>query len=377
MWLERLKRRVYAAAFLLAAFAAAFSYILHPQSSGTGHIQLVFGPIVAVVATAMAVAVLNRRVALRPIEVGGWLIAVSLLLLRTAVAMFQEGESGMALVFAPSTPWIAAVFVLGFLMLDKRCALLGSVVLYATMILMVGTYVAMQGISSLSRFELNALVQQYVVANSFYVVLLYVMARAREEYGKADFQSRVMSKLAYTDELTGIPNRRYIAAAASKEIARIERDARPFSVITVDIDHFKRVNDTHGHMVGDAVLQSVAEVLSSGLRGGDELGRVGGEEFVVLAYDAGIVRAEALAERLREALEQHQGESTPRVTASFGVVEHQPGDTFSELVDRADHALYLAKNRGRNRVEAWEGAATEKQSGLIKSTAPERGQQIS
>jgi diguanylate cyclase (GGDEF)-like protein len=123
----------------------------------------------------------------------------------------------------------------------------------------------------------------------------------------------------------------------------------PLSIIMVDIDHFKSINDGHGHQAGDSVLIAVANALQSHIRKADLLGRWGGEEFL-LVCNSPLADATALAEKLRRALQGHAVDSVGQVTASFGVSSYRPGDTSQTLIGRADAALYLSKATGRNKV---------------------------
>ena len=159
-------------------------------------------------------------------------------------------------------------------------------------------------------------------------------------------------KLALTDALTGLANRR----AVFDQLAQLARSSpdqgQPLALVMFDIDHFKRVNDTHGHQTGDAVLQRIAELARRQVQGGDLVGRIGGEEFVWLLPDVDAGRARELAERLREDIERESSSGgLPCVTVSIGMALLRRGDTPEQLIARADEALYLAKKNGRNRVQ--------------------------
>jgi diguanylate cyclase (GGDEF)-like protein len=157
------------------------------------------------------------------------------------------------------------------------------------------------------------------------------------------------------DHLTGLWNRRRILDELDRELSRHGRDHRPVAVVMADIDHFKAINDTHGHAVGDVVLREVGERLRAGLRGYDCLGRYGGEEFLLVLPGSDDVSARGVAERARWAISSTpiaaEGVSLP-VTVSMGVAasDDTPTDA-APLVARADEALYRAKTAGRNRVE--------------------------
>lgn len=178
-------------------------------------------------------------------------------------------------------------------------------------------------------------------------------ARAELEASNAllEAQAVQLEKLATTDALTAAYNRRKLNELTLAELERVRRYGRPLSLFILDIDHFKRVNDTYGHEAGDQVLVTLAGLLRAGIRATDSLARWGGEEFVVLSPGVTADGEAQLAERLRAAAAAHDHASVGTVTASFGVAEHSPGETPDELFARADRALYRAKDGGRNRVE--------------------------
>ena len=162
-----------------------------------------------------------------------------------------------------------------------------------------------------------------------------------------------LRRLAATDSLTGLLTPRSFTAEATRNLERARRDQQTLSVIMLDIDHFKAVNDRHGHAAGDHVIRAVASAASDELRASDLLGRLGGEEFAFVLPECDIVQAAALAERLRLAVARRSIESHPGIgfTASFGVTELADADScLSDLLARADAALYRAKECGRNRV---------------------------
>lgn len=161
-------------------------------------------------------------------------------------------------------------------------------------------------------------------------------------------------RLASTDALTGLMNRRAFAASMAIEIARSQRHGYPMSLILLDVDHFKLVNDKRGHQGGDKVLAGLGHLLSGGLlRCSDLAARWGGEEFVVAFPSTASDGGATAAERVRHAIEQmevDEGGIPIPVTASLGLVELRPGESLESLVERADRAMYLSKKNGRNRV---------------------------
>jgi diguanylate cyclase (GGDEF)-like protein len=165
---------------------------------------------------------------------------------------------------------------------------------------------------------------------------------------------RRMRAMALTDELTRLPNRRHLLALADEGLDAARRDDAPLSVLALDVDHFKRINDTYGHDAGDAVLRRVAQTCRASLREGDSIGRTGGEEFVVVLPATTAAIALDVAERLRTAVERLDWSDVApalRVTVSVGVAERAPAEgSFGEVSRRADDSLYHAKHAGRNRV---------------------------
>jgi two-component system cell cycle response regulator len=165
-------------------------------------------------------------------------------------------------------------------------------------------------------------------------------------------QSRVLEELIYADSLTGLYNRRFLHRELAALVAAARRHQRDLSVVLVDVDHFKTVNDTLGHLAGDRVLREVASRLASRLRASDYLGRFGGEEFLALLPDTAPADAAVVAEALRSAIESAPvpaDGATVAVTVSAGWATWS-GQTPEELVDLADQALYRAKRDGRNCV---------------------------
>jgi diguanylate cyclase (GGDEF)-like protein len=160
-----------------------------------------------------------------------------------------------------------------------------------------------------------------------------------------------LSRLAQTDPLTGALNRRGLASVLPEKGAMPDDTGSSLAVALVDVDHFKRVNDDHGHCVGDIVLRSIADVLAGVLRAHDSVVRYGGEEFLLLLPEVDLVTAARIAERARATVAASAVGPQVRVTVSLGVAERRGGESRDELIRRADGALYAAKRAGRNRVE--------------------------
>ena len=158
--------------------------------------------------------------------------------------------------------------------------------------------------------------------------------------------------LATIDPLTSIPNRRKFNEVLEYELQRDARYHNELSIILCDLDHFKHINDEHGHNTGDEVLKTFTQLVSSSIRKTDFFARWGGEEFVLLLPETDINTATEMAEKLRLAIEQNQNPGVGQVTASFGVTQFMTNDDEKKFIGRADDALYKAKKNGRNKVES-------------------------
>ncbi|HTH07975.1 MAG TPA: diguanylate cyclase [Acidovorax sp.] len=180
-----------------------------------------------------------------------------------------------------------------------------------------------------------------------------IRARLREQREALAHALAVNRELATRDELTGLPNRRAMQDLMGLEHRRSVRSGRPMLLAQLDIDHFKRINDAHGHATGDRALQAFASVVRASVRDTDVLARWGGEEFVLLLSETRLDDARDLLERLRHAvamMEIPHTDGALRMTVSIGVAVHLPGDTVDLTLERADQALYTAKSLGRNRI---------------------------
>ena len=208
---------------------------------------------------------------------------------------------------------------------------------------------------SIDKAELGRLVvyrgrkfseSELVLLENLLCSLLYPLRNAIE------FRKATLS--AHCDPLTGINNRSTFDSALSREMALARRNGSSFSILIIDIDHFKRVNDTYGHSAGDEVLKNVAAQIQQSIRNTDQLFRFGGEEFVVLLNNSDCEMAGCIADRVLDAVrcsavDYHRQQLA--VSVSIGIACLQPGDTVDDIFNRADRALYAAKNDGRDQVK--------------------------
>ena len=171
----------------------------------------------------------------------------------------------------------------------------------------------------------------------------------REAEHERDSAINELAALSVTDELTGLANRRKLTETLDREIRRSTRNGRPFSLMMLDLDHFKAVNDTYGHAVGDQVLRKCAEILQAQLRDTDLVARYGGEEFCMVFPETALKNVLKTAKRIGKAM---RAAPKPMPTVSIGAVCWEVGESADETIARADTALYKAKEAGRDRVMA-------------------------
>lgn len=223
-------------------------------------------------------------------------------------------------------------------------------------------YVENRSISNLFKEEDLELLEYFAAqaAVSIENALLNQELEARVEARNTELAhaNAKLQKLAITDALTGVFNRRHFFRLAERELARAQRYGDSLSTLMLDLDHFKRINDHYGHLVGDRVLQVVAQCVQDNIREFDILGRYGGEEFALILPNTDISGAYEIANRIREIIASQviqTGQEEVSITASLGVAHLiEISDTsIEELLDYADQALYAAKKAGRNRVEVW------------------------
>ena len=202
------------------------------------------------------------------------------------------------------------------------------------------------------------LIVKIVLAALFLIVLIIywntkiIKANKLLKEAKRDieFKNKELNKLAITDNLTNLYNRRKLEELIKNELNRNQRFNHTFGLAILDIDHFKGVNDAYGHQVGDEVLIEFASILKNNLRKTDFVGRLGGEEFIIICPESNLQDVTDLMEIFREEIANHNFKSIKNKTASFGVTMSKEGDTIDSLIKRADNALYKAKDSGRNKV---------------------------
>jgi diguanylate cyclase (GGDEF)-like protein len=348
---DPLRRRVLAVAFMVVAIAllaGALSRSPVPKRFGpaAGYAALAG---VAVAAVAYVRGGYGRAIA----AAVAWIMATAYLAVSMTIALFDTQRDltravGVAGVFT----WAPLVLVVMWLGLaprpGPRLAVLTYAVLLVPGVAFIGALLAGHQESSPRTVEI--LVRGYAT-NFLFMMLLSVFGRLNERYVRNSVIAETMQYLALTDSLTGLPNRRALTRQIERELTRARRYNRALVVALLDVDHFKAINDTHGHDVGDRVLREIGRTAREELRDTDVLGRWGGEEFLLIAPETTLVQGRALAERVRTRLAETRILDRLRVTVSIGVAAVRGDETMKDVVRRADDALYQAKAHGRDQVE--------------------------
>ena len=264
----------------------------------------------------------------------------------------QCGEARSAVMF----PLILILIFGAFSVPWKRMVALTLFALAASGATMLAMHALRPGhwstVIDLSNFLVCAIVLPAVSA----VAVLLGKLRERLHRQRSELKAALarIQDLATRDELTGLANRRHAQQLLAYEVSRNEHAAQPFAVALIDLDHFKRLNDCHGHAGGDEVLRRFADEARASVCGFELVARWGGEEFLLLMPGASAAVALATTERMRARIDGvriARDGGTLRFTCSAGVAEHVPGQTAAQTLSRADEALYRAKGAGRNRVE--------------------------
>ncbi|MFC4638962.1 GGDEF domain-containing protein [Deinococcus hohokamensis] len=273
---------------------------------------------------------------------------------------------------SPAYWMLVAVSILSFLMFGRRGAIRLTAGLYLLGVALPWAALAWRGLNverppELLRVQLTC---------GAILALLCALAWYRERFEHERGERLLQERLANADPLTGLPNRRALYPAIEVLLQQVRADT-PGSLLLVDIDHFKRINDTFGHNVGDQTLQAVASLLRAALRESDQVGRWGGEEFLVVLPGVAGPAALEVGRRLQDLVARQPHPGAGHLTVSIGVTECRAADTLESGVARADEALYQAKAAGRNRVEVrWAPEEESRQPLLAEASADPTGEDL-
>jgi diguanylate cyclase (GGDEF)-like protein len=254
-------------------------------------------------------------------------------------------DADLALIdFGTFTLWLPLFYMMLFLILRSRTAVRTSLI-YLGGIVAIGILHLMLNLDGPINLDNVFLLFQVYASNLLYIAILYIVGQLKDKYGEAELHSEQMTDLAMLDELTGIYNRRKFNDLLEAFIREYHETGRTFSIILLDVDGLKRINDQFGHPSGDRLLKRVAQVLQDNTRESDYVGRWGGDEFFIIYPDTDRPQLETLSGRLQAAIYFAEfGQSGP-VTLSQGLATCNAQDTAESLWKRADENLYLAKSR--------------------------------
>jgi diguanylate cyclase (GGDEF)-like protein len=267
------------------------------------------------------------------IKITAWFLVISLIAVLLSFIHLAEGGNY-------SLMWVTIMPPLVFFLLGPRVGAWVSAILFTYII---GYLYLMLPTFEPAAFSLGALLNVIEV-----LVALWFIFRHYERSRASAFDE--LERLSNTDKLTGLYNRLRLDELLSEQLALSQRSGTAFTLVLCDIDHFKKINDDHGHLVGDEVLVELAKLLQTHTRATDYVGRWGGEEFLIICPATTAEGAQKLIESLRAAVAQLNFNHDLTLTMSFGIAAARPQGSIVTILKTADNALYEAKRRGRNRV---------------------------
>jgi len=349
----RLTTRILVGFFILLGAWLATSVPLHLASPGIASYDLRLDMIVIglLAPSGIAAAVLLRR---------GWVLAVGYVL---AASVYLTGAASMLMfpegVYLYSPVLVLATLVAGATIGGEAAFLFAAMALvtggagwwYAR--LLIGSQMAFLDVAGGFFF----LVTLGVVAFSTAAILHSYSGQVERTILRLHDQAERLAVLANTDPLTGLANRRFLLDQLEREVERAQRYRRPLSLVYIDLDGFKAVNDRHGHLFGDEVLKGAATAMRSVLRSTDQMARIGGDEFAVLMPETTLAGASNATDKLRRALSAFSGNMEPTLSAldfCAGVSQMHEGDNSEAILSRADDAQYLAKGNGKGQTRTEE-----------------------
>jgi diguanylate cyclase (GGDEF)-like protein len=346
--LDRLKRPTYLAATVLGL--PVIVLVMLARWSSEPALRVAYPLLLAIVAV-VAVGLATDRLSVATAERIVLLTVPALWLARLGVLLYGGGSLDEArdVITESIGPGLVVIVVIAYLAMDARTGLQVSLTLSA----LFGAVVVPRALAAIGTTDgVAALAMvRMIVWVAVISLLTYVLAHLKEQLAEQRERAAGLDLLASTDPVTGIANRRRAALVLEERLAEAERYDRPLSVVLLDLDGFKVVNDTAGHAAGDRALRSVVQALATDLRQGDVLARWGGDELLVIAPETGLEEIERSADRWRRrVLDLGIATGDEILTVSAGVTTRRAGDTVDTIVQRADTAMYRAKSDGRDRT---------------------------
>ncbi len=342
---ERVKRRAYLSACLVGIPIDVLGWFL-AEDVALARAYLAIAGVLAFIAILTGSRLPLQRVERLafPIITGAFLWRSGVVALLTDDVADEFGE------LITSVVMLCVVYLLAFLFYPRVAAFVISIGVLLASAAIVGVGLLRVGVADLPHSGMP--LYKAFTMQAVFVALLYILAVTQERMIASQARAKALDEIASTDALTGAFNRRHLVAVLEQHVADAARSERELSVLLFDVDHFKRINDVHGHDVGDRVLCHLVNTLQGVLREADTFGRWGGEEFLVVAPGADIDDALELANRCRRALASAPAPGAGEVKVSCGVASWRPAQHWEAVVRAADAALYAAKAAGRDQAVA-------------------------
>jgi diguanylate cyclase (GGDEF)-like protein len=329
------------------AGALVLVWFFEACTAGVAPIDRVAYPAMISIFSLSCLLLFARPSLLEHVERASFATFASYLVLHAQPVLFTDADR---YTLASLAQWFPLVYTAGFFFLGTRRAILVSALIYLSVSVPYAVDLISHDPSSWTP-DRELLMFNLICSHPVYIVTLSGIAKLKTHVTQARAHADILYAAASVDYLTGVANRRTVSNLLQHALDQPYNSSAAVSVILLDIDHFKSVNDQFGHAIGDMVLVQVCSILQGQLRASDMLGRWGGEEFLIVAFSTEAAEAAQMAERLRTVIAKHSFEQVGQLAASFGVATSLPYDTPESLVKRADEALYVAKQGGRNRVE--------------------------
>jgi diguanylate cyclase (GGDEF)-like protein len=327
--------------------ALTLVWFFEASTSGLAAIDRVAYPTLITIFALSVVLLLVKPSMLEHIERAAFATFASYVVLHAQPVLLTGADR---YTLASLAQWFPLVYTAAFFFLGTRRAIVVSALIYLSVSLPYGVDLITHDPSTWTP-DRELLMFNLICSHPVYIVTLSGIAKLKTQVTQARAHADVLHIAASVDYLTGVANRRTVSDLLQRALEQTQQSGAVVSVILLDIDHFKSVNDLFGHAIGDMVLVQACSILQGQLRASDMLGRWGGEEFLIVASSTDAAEAAQMAERLRMVIAKHTFEQVGQLAASFGVATSLLQDTPESLVKRADEALYLAKQSGRNRVE--------------------------
>ncbi|HEX7022933.1 MAG TPA: GGDEF domain-containing protein [Trueperaceae bacterium] len=358
-------RAIYRASLLLAVLALGVSVPLELGSEQPFFFNVYFLPVAALLLAVQAFwPAPGTRVGYRQVILSYTTVAIVFLIELVASLYGYLNADRYAGDLSEVTVWAPVLYLAAYVTFRPRLATLLAVVQLVLTVAASVLFVMLDMQNDNINLPLNTL-SDLVLASATVILLLYVFRHMAENFILAQATAENQTRLANTDHLTGLLNRRALYDVLEQALAHAKAFRSPLTVILFDLDHFKKINDSHGHVTGDQVLVAVADFLRGHLGRGQSLGRWGGEEFLIVMEGTPQEAAHQFAERLNRGLARTRLAPDGPITASFGVAETESGDNISMLLQRADKALYQAKRDGRGLVRSAHNTRTPSPSTML------------